>query len=239
MRASSFRSAGSNDNEEVVEELDEEEKEGLVEGEEEPVDPFGEFQIEDSSAHSKEECVLKLLSQRIIFLDNYLSQAMGSFICANLMRMDNESSEEPITIIINSCGGNVTSALFPIIDTMMMTEAPIATVAVGEAYSSAAVILAAGTPGMRSASPLSKIMIHGIAVDAIGGKENDIKLEAKILKEMNIQLMELLARFCGQSLTKVKRNCSKDYYLSPKDAVQYGLIDSVLPYKKEIRPLKK
>lgn len=201
---------------------------------------FEEAEYEVSApVSSKEEGILKLQQQRIIFLDNYLSQEFASFICASLIQMDSEDDEIPITMVINSPGGLVASALFPIVDTMMYTKAPIKTIAMGEAYSSAAVILSAGTPGMRSASPLSKIMIHGIAIDAIGGKENDIKLEAKILKEMNIQLMQLLARFCGQSLKRVKTNCSKDYYLSPKEAVKYGLIDEVLPYRKTIPDLKK
>ena len=207
---------------------------------EEDDDDEGTYEaIQSFPPNTRDESTMRLLAQRIIFIDTDFTADLSSFVTSNLIRMNAEDEEDVITLIINSGGGNVSSGLFPILDTMMMTPAPIKTVVVGEAYSSAAVILSAGTPGLRFATPLSKIMIHGIAVDGLGGKENEIKQEAKILKDMNLQLMELMARFCGQPLRKIRRDCLKDHYMGAEEAVRYGIIDGVLSYSKVLPPLIK
>lgn len=173
-----------------------------------------------------------LVKDRIIFLCDEIDGVLAQDICAKIIWLNKKDPTSEITIYINSVGGTVSNGLLSIYDTMQLSEAPIKTICIGEAYSSAAVLLAAGTPGRRFSYPNSRIMIHGISIDELSGTVDQIKEETKQLKELNMILMKLIAKHTGQSERKVKLDCKKDKYFSPEQAIKYGLVDAVLKPKK-------
>lgn len=186
---------------------------------------------DDSSGEMKLDIsdVFKLLlKERTVFLAQEVNADLASYVVANLFYMEHLSKEKEITIYINSTGGSVQDGLFTIYDCMRVISPPIRTVCIGEAYSSAAVILSAGTKGRRFATPNSKMMIHSIQIEDISGTLSEVEQESKLTKEMNGKLMNIIAQHTGQNIKKVKRDCQKDKYFSAEEAIKYGLIDAVL-----------
>ncbi len=181
----------------------------------------------------------RLVKDRIIFLHEEINAEVASTIVATLLYLNLKDSDDPISIYINSPGGTVTNGLFTIYDTIQRIEAPVETVCVGEAYSAAAVILAAGTKGKRKAYPNSKVMIHNIQISGMWGDTKDIVREAKLIEEENKKLLEVLARHSGNTLEKVTKDCTKDFYMTAEEAVKYGIVDEILIPKKEIPELIK
>jgi len=181
----------------------------------------------------------RLIKDRIIFLHEEINAEVASTIVATLLYLNLKDNDEAISIYINSPGGTVTNGLFTIYDTIQRIEAPVETVCVGEAYSAAAVILAAGEKGRRKAYPNSKIMIHNIQVSGMWGDTKDIMREAKLVSDENKNLLEVLARHSGNTLNKVTRDCNKDFYMTAQEAKEYGIIDEILVPKKKIPKLIK
>ena len=180
----------------------------------------------------------KLLAHRIVFLNWEIEADISALLCAELLWLDLQNHDF-ITLYINSPGGLITG-LWTIYDTIQQLNSPIKTICMGEAFSSAAVILAAGTPGHRQIVPHGKVMIHGIQVEFLmGGTQADFEEESKRVKEDNQTMMEVLARLSGQSLRKVKRDCTDDKYFSPKEALAYGLVDEIVSPKRSIPELKR
>lgn len=174
-----------------------------------------------------------LIKKRILFLSEEIDASVATSITASLLFLDLQSQEE-ITLYINSIGGTVSDGLLTIHDTLQYIKSPVKTVCIGEAYSSAAVILAAGTKGRRYAFPHSKIMIHNIQVEELSGTQKEIQEEAKRVKELNQILMKLISDHTAQPLKKVKRDCLKDKYFTPEQAIKYGLIDAIVEPSKII-----
>lgn len=179
----------------------------------------------------------RLLKDRVIFLDSEIDQEVASNIVALLFLLDRESSE-PISLWINSNGG-ILEGLFAIYDMMQRIKCPVKTICVGEACSAAAVLLAAGSKGIRFAMPNSRIMIHQIQINGMEGTNAEIEVSAKELKKLQSLLTETIARHTGNSVVKIKRDIKLDKYLSAKEAIEYGLIDKLLIPSKEIPELKK
>ena len=179
----------------------------------------------------------RLVKDRIIFLHEEINADVASTMIATLLYLNIKDNEEPISIYINSVGGTVTNGLFTIYDTMQRIEAPVETVCVGEAYSAAAVILAAGDK--RKAYPNSKVMIHNIQVSGMWGDSQEIIREAKLVDEENKKLLETLARHTGKPLSRIKKDCSRDFYMTADEALKYGIIDEILVPKKNIPKLIK
>ena len=179
----------------------------------------------------------RLVKDRIIFLHEEINADVASTMIATLLYLNIKDSKEPISIYINSVGGTVTNGLFTIYDTMQRIEAPVETVCVGEAYSAAAVILAAGDK--RKAYPNSKVMIHNIQVSGMWGDSQEIIREAKLVDEENKKLLETLARHTGKPLSRIKKDCSRDFYMTADEALKYGIIDEILVPKKNIPKLIK
>ncbi len=175
------------------------------------------------------ETYVTLSKERQIFLSEDVTQELAADLSALLLYYDNENSELPITLFINTNGGD-TSGLSNIYDVMQMISAPIKTVCLGKCYSAGAVLLAAGSKGERYALKNSKIMIHGIQfVFPIPG--DDIltsKNYFNFIKDNNDNIMKILSLHTGQSLEKLKEDCKQDLYLTPKQALEYGLIDNIL-----------
>lgn len=180
----------------------------------------------------------RLIKERIIFLTQHITVEYASTIAATLFFLDHQDQQTPIRLYINSDGGDV-AALFTIYDTMNTIHAPVHTYCIGAAASSAAVILAAGSPGGRFAMPNCKIMIHQLQISDMQGTAADIKNEARLVEELNQRVYETLARHSGQPLKKVKQDCySIDHYMSAAQAIKYGIIDEIIKPTKTIPKLR-
>ena len=167
----------------------------------------------------------RLIKDRIIFLYGEMDDDVGAIIPAILKSLDTQS-HKPISIYIKSPGGLVHSALFPIYDMMNNIESPIKTVCLGEACSSAATILAAGTKGMRYAMPNSYVMIHDFQ-GGVGGSATNIVKEAKRIKFWNDRHISILAKHTGKSEKAIAKACKDETFLTADEALKFGIIDKI------------
>lgn len=179
----------------------------------------------------------RLIKDRVIFLNEEIEPEAAGIICALMFLMDTENSEKPISLWIQSPGGDVNS-FFAIYDMMQLVKAPIKTVCIGSASSAAAMLLASGTQGLRYATPNSTIMIHQIQVDGIRGSGTEIEIESKELKKIKDRLNSILARHTGKTVAKIKRDCEHDNYFDAQAAMEYGIIDHVLGPTKTLPEIK-
>jgi ATP-dependent Clp protease protease subunit len=175
----------------------------------------------------------RLLKERIIFLGGPVSDGVANTVMAQLLFLDHEDSKKDILLYINSPGGSVTAGM-AIYDTMQHVKADVSTICVGMAASMGAFLLAAGKKGKRFSLPNSEILLHQVMVEGIGGQATDIEISAKHILEMKQRLNQLLAKNTGQSLTKVEKDTDRDFWLSPEEAKQYGVIDEIIKNGKEI-----
>jgi len=172
----------------------------------------------------------RLLKERVIFLGMGIDDAVSNLIIAQLLFLQSEDSEKPISLYINSPGGIVTAGM-AIYDTMQFIKCPIWTYCVGQAASMAAVLLAAGEKGKRFALPNSRIMIHQ-PMGGAQGQATDIGIQAKEILRMKQRLNEILAHHTGQAVETVERDTDRDYFMSAEESVKYGLVDEVITKKK-------
>jgi len=168
----------------------------------------------------------RLLMDRIIFLGCGIDDNVANIIVAQLLFLDAEDPERDVYLYVNSPGGGVYAGL-AIYDTIQHMRAPVATFAVGIAASMAAVLVAAGEKGKRGALPNSRIMIHQPSGGS-QGTASDIEIAAKEILYTRRRLNEILAKHTGQSLEQVQDDVDRDRFMSPEEAVEYGLIDRVL-----------
>jgi len=172
----------------------------------------------------------KLSKYRTIFIVETITKELASTVTAMLFYFDSLSKEEEIVMYINTNGGE-TSALANIYDVMQMISAPIKTVCLGKAYSAGAVILAAGNKGNRFALKNSNIMIHGIQVIFPTPSETDMvssKEYYEFLEEHNYSLIKMLSHHTGKSIEDISKDCKRDYFMSSKEAIEYGIIDDII-----------
>lgn len=172
---------------------------------------------------------VKLAKNRILFVAEGVSDTMATELSAMLLYLDNEDHEKPIEMYIHSNGGLVTG-LSNIYDVMQMIHAPIKTVCIGKCYSAAAVLLAAGTKGMRYAFKNSSVMIHGIqfGFPIPGSDMTSSKSYYDFVSNNNDNIMKMLAHHTGHTLEKVKEDCKQDVWLNANEAKEYGLIDHIV-----------
>ena len=168
----------------------------------------------------------RLLKDRIIFLGTPIDDNVANLVMAQLLHLESEDPDKDISLYINSPGGSITS-LFAIYDTMNYISADVSTVCMGMAASAAAVILAGGAHGKRFALPHARIMMHQPHGGA-QGQASDIEIQAKLIVQMREQLNEILAEHTGKSLEKVTLDTERDYWMLADEAVEYGVIDSIL-----------
>ncbi|PIR87841.1 MAG: ATP-dependent Clp endopeptidase, proteolytic subunit ClpP [Candidatus Harrisonbacteria bacterium CG10_big_fil_rev_8_21_14_0_10_45_28] len=168
----------------------------------------------------------RLLKDRIIFLGGPINDAVANLIVAQLLFLEHEDFKKDIKIYINSPGGSVLSGM-AIYDTMQHIKSDVSTICVGMAASMAAVILAAGAKGKRFALPNSQVMIHQVMGGA-EGQATEIEIAAKQILKMKANLNEILAKHTGQKVDKVERDTDRDYYMDPKEAKEYGIIDEIV-----------
>ena len=169
----------------------------------------------------------RLLKEHIIFLGTDIDEPVANIVVAELLYLESEDPDREISIYINSPGGSITAGL-AIYDTMHFIRPDIVTICMGQAASMAAILLAAGTKGKRFSLPHSRIVIHQPSVEGIAGQATDVKIYAEELLRTRNLLSHILADLTGQPFEKTDRDVERDFILSPTQAVDYGLIDSVL-----------
>jgi ATP-dependent Clp protease protease subunit len=166
-----------------------------------------------------------LLENRIVFLQGEIYTGNANEVIMKLLYLNSENRRKDINFYINSPGGDVISTL-AIYDVMQIVTCPVATYCVGQAASGAAVLLAGGTKGKRFALAHSRVMIHQ-PYGGVGGQVSDIEIQAdEILRNRNL-INEIMAKHTGQSIERVSRDSSRDFYLTPEQAKDYGVVDSI------------
>jgi ATP-dependent Clp protease protease subunit len=169
----------------------------------------------------------RLLKDRIIFLGTPIDDGVANIIMAQLLHLEGEDPDKDISLYINSPGGS-TYALMAIYDTMQYIKPDVSTLCMGLAASAAAVLLAAGAPGKRFGLPHSRIMIHQPHVSGLGGQATDIEIHAREILKTREDINIILAEHTGKPLEVVADDTERDYWLGAEEAVEYGVLDSVL-----------
>ena len=172
----------------------------------------------------------KLFEDRIIFLGSPITDDVANAVMAQLLCLQSMDADRQIDIYINSPGGSFT-ALTAIYDTMRYVKPDIQTTCLGQAASAAAVLLAAGTKGKRLALPNSRILIHQPAISGEGtyGQSSDLEIQAREILRIRSLMEHMIAENTGQSVEQVSRDVERDKYLTATEAIEYGIIDEVLP----------
>jgi ATP-dependent Clp protease protease subunit len=169
----------------------------------------------------------RLLSERIIFLGTEIDDGVANVVIAQLLHLESSSPESEIAIYINSPGGSFTS-LMAIYDTMTFVQAPISTFCVGQAASTAAVLLAGGDPGRRFVLEHSRVLLGQPAAGGQRGMVSDLALQAKEMVRIRSQVEEVLARHTHHDVAALRADMDRDKVFTAQEAVGYGLADEVL-----------
>lgn len=171
----------------------------------------------------------RLLSDRIIFLGEEVSDTSASFIVAQMLFLEAQDQSKDIQLYINSPGGSVTAG-FAIYDTMQYIKCDVATICVGLAASFGAFLLAGGTHGKRMALPNAEIMIHQPAMygNGIQGPASDIKIMSDYMQKSKQRLNRILSENTGRTIEEIERDTDRDNFMSAEEAQKYGLIDCVI-----------
>jgi ATP-dependent Clp protease protease subunit len=172
----------------------------------------------------------RLLKDRIVFIGTAITDEISNLVIAQMLFLQGEDPDKDIHVYINSPGGSVTAGL-AIYDTMQFLKCPVTTYCVGQAASMGAVLLAAGDAGKRYALPNARIMIHQ-PWGGVEGHAADISIQAKEILRLRDRLNEILARHTGQPLEKVAKDTDRDYFMTPEEAKQYGIVDEVVASRK-------
>ena len=167
----------------------------------------------------------RLLVDRIIILNGTINDQNASIIIAQLIFLDNRSTED-ITLYINSPGGSVTAGL-AIYDTMHFIKSDVATICVGAAASMASIILSSGAKGKRFALPNSEVMIHQ-PLGGVQGQASDIRIASDRIIRIKTKLNKILAKNTKQRLAKVTKDTDRDFFMEATDALNYGIIDQII-----------
>ena len=168
----------------------------------------------------------RLLKERVIFLVGPVNDVTANLVVAQMLFLESENPDKDIYLYINSPGGSVTAGL-AIYDTMQFIKPDVQTVCLGQAASAAAVLLAAGTPGKRSALPHSRIMIHQPSGGA-QGTAADIEIQAKEILYLRSTMNGLYSKHTGRPVEQIERDMERDFFMSADEAKSYGLIDTVI-----------
>jgi ATP-dependent Clp protease protease subunit len=171
----------------------------------------------------------RLLRERIVFLGTEVSDESANLITAQLLFLEAEDPEKDISIYINSPGGSAYAGM-AIYDAMQYVKPDVSTVCVGMAMSAGAMVLCGGAAGKRFALPNSKVMIHQ-GSGGFRGSPADIQIAAREILEMTERMATIIARHSGQSKEQVMKDIDRDRFMTPEEAVDYGLVDEVMPLR--------
>lgn len=195
-----------------------------------PKNSLTPYVIEDTGRGERSmDIYSRLLKDRIIFIGTDIDDHVANVVVAQLLFLKMEDSKKDVHIYINSAGGYITAGL-AIFDTMRWMGCNVNTYCIGQASSMGALLLTAGTKGRRYALPHSRIMIHQPS-GGVGGTAADINLQAKEILYLKRRLHEIMAECTGQPIEKVAADSERDFYMSPEEAKDYGLIDEVVTPK--------
>jgi len=168
----------------------------------------------------------RLLNERVVFLGHEVDDMIANLVIAQLIHLESENPDKDISLYINSPGGSVTAGL-AIYDTMQYIRCDVATICIGQCASMAAVLLAAGAKGKRSALPNSRILIHQPWGGA-KGQVTDIEIQAREMLRMRDALDNILATHTGQKVKKIHADTERDNIMTAQEAFEYGIVDTVV-----------
>jgi ATP-dependent Clp protease protease subunit len=168
----------------------------------------------------------RLLKDRIIFIGTPIDDTIANLVIAQMIFLEGEDPDRDINLYIHSPGGYVTAGL-AIYDTMQFVKPAVATLCMGQAASMAAVLLAAGAKGKRSALPNSRIMIHQPS-GGTQGQTTDIEIYTREMVKMRDQLNDIMARHTGKSVEQISKDMDRNYFMSVEESKAYGLIDEII-----------
>ena len=172
----------------------------------------------------------RLLKDRIIFLSGEIDDMMANLVVAQMIFLEAEDPDKDIYMYINSPGGSVTAGM-AIYDTMQYVKCDVSTICIGMAASMGAFLLNAGAKGKRKALPNSEIMIHQ-PLGGARGQATDIEIQAREILKIKEKLTNIMAERTGQDIERLKADMERDYYMSAAEALEYGIIDEVIPAKR-------
>ncbi len=172
----------------------------------------------------------RLLKDRIVFVGGVIEDNLSNSIVAQMLHLEGEDPERDIYMYINSPGGVISSGL-AIYDTMQYIKSNVSTICIGQAASMAALLLAAGHPGKRTALPNSRIMIHQ-PMGGAQGQASDIQIQAKEILYLRDRMNDILHKHTGQDLKKLIEDTDRNYFMDAAEAKSYGIIDDVIVNRK-------
>ena len=167
----------------------------------------------------------RLLKDRIVFLSGEIEDNMANLVVAQLLFLEMEDPDADISLYINSPGGSITAGM-AIYDTMQYIKPQVRTVCIGMAASMGAFLLMAGEKGKRLALPNSEVMIHQ-PLGGAQGQATDVQIRAEWLLKTKVKMTQMMADMTGQPLEKVKADVERDYFMSAREALDYGIIDEI------------
>ncbi|RQD75339.1 MAG: ATP-dependent Clp endopeptidase proteolytic subunit ClpP [Candidatus Syntrophonatronum acetioxidans] len=173
----------------------------------------------------------RLLKDRIVFIGSPIDDTVANLVIAQLLFLESEDPDKDINLYVNSPGGSVYSGL-AIYDTMQYIKPDVSTICVGMGASMGAVLLSAGAKGKRFALPHSRVMVHQ-PLGGAKGQAVDIEIHAKEILRLKESLNEILAYHTGQTVERISTDTDRDFFMSGEEAIEYGIIDSILDKKKE------
>jgi ATP-dependent Clp protease, protease subunit len=173
----------------------------------------------------------RLLKDRIVFIGSPITDAVADTVIAQLLFLESENPEKDIYVYVNSPGGHVTAGL-AMYDTMQYIRPSIATICIGQAASMAAVLLAAGTKGKRYALPHARVLLHQV-LGGVEGQATDIEIHAKEILRVREEINRILAKHTGQQLERISKDTERDFFLTAKDALEYGVVDAIIAKREE------
>ena len=168
----------------------------------------------------------RLLKDRIVFLGTEVNDDVANLVTAQFLFLESEDPEKEINFYINSPGGSVTAGM-AIYDTMEFIRPPVSTLCLGQAGSMGAILLLAGAKGRRYALPHSRIILHQ-PLGGMQGQASDLEIHAKEILHAREDINNIIMKHTGQNLRKIEKDTDRDYFMSPQQAVEYGLIDEVI-----------
>ena len=174
----------------------------------------------------------RLLKERLVFIVGPVEDQMANLIVAQLLYLESENPDKDIQLYINSPGGSVTSGL-AVYDTMQFVNCDVSTICIGQASSMGALLLGGGAKGKRYALPHSRIMMHQPSA-GYSGQATDIDIHAKEVLELKRRLNAIMACHTGQTIKQIKQDLERDNFMSGEQAVEFGLIDTILEQRTEI-----
>ncbi|HEY9158861.1 ATP-dependent Clp endopeptidase proteolytic subunit ClpP [Candidatus Binatus sp.] len=168
----------------------------------------------------------RLLKDRIVFLGTEVNDDVANLVTAQFLFLESEDPEKEINFYINSPGGSVTAGM-AIYDTMEFIRPPVSTLCLGQAGSMGAILLLAGAKGRRYALPHSRIILHQ-PLGGMQGPASDLEIHAREILHAREDINNIIMKHTGQNLRKIEKDTDRDYFMSPQQAVEYGLIDEVI-----------